>query len=809
MAVKQQSGGNQPGNTAAVDLLGVSLAGMQNQINALGEVDRSLTSSVSEPEIDTSFTPVFRLDNKGAWVTIGILFPPGTIEIKVLMVITSLRTNQAAFETASFHVSIKDLQADEIAIGRCVRELNKRLYFETQYDIYRLKSFTLAVGAAAEVSNPDGDVLFNDVPLLQFTTPGLFGLPSSPALALIKDNKLDLKTREHDAYVVLRVWAPTTLAGAAQTWAASGCDQLTVVVRRDDVSPTVLIKKEIQITAAETLVDAASTPVANRGYIDVLFDALRVGGDYSWLKNVAYTNGEKKESTGSLVTFIGGNLGVNPAALASVSFTVQDTDPFDGKHRNVSLNLTQPAAVVALKHLKIEVSVFGSGIFDTRVAKFTLRDDEWHTVGAKIIPVRTIKLKHNKSYTLRGTITALGGLPLVFTQNIGVAGSEDVLSDTGVPTGLAAPIIDWTAEGRLQVRNLNFGTLTPDQSQTNTIQKKYLLIWDGAGNYLDIVNKALTTNPVLALFEVGLKSHLNLDSIKKKIYKNVFGSGGNFCAAWLASNSLLPSLGFSAQSANSNFLNVATMNDVIADGSDGIAGLDATAVMNTRGQLFPNSDYTFSRASATSLASVTRRVAPFTADTTITTTTTDAVFWDTANDWIVWRDSSNEIWVPLKKNIKGREILTCSFQVKTDGSFGAVPIITMRLSDNSPTDLTVTPAPITLTGLTTSFLVFGGTIEIIPNLSAIGNRFLVFKTTATLGALNNIIMDKDMLVRGRQMAAWAPRPQYELGQGGTEDPDTTPTATPPVMVDLGRAIGIQGGGWPGEGFGGPLTFSPQ
>ena len=420
MAVKQQSGGAQPGNTAAVDLLGVSLAGLQSQINALGEVDRSLTSSVSEPEIDFSFTPTFRVEKKWVFVTIGILFPPGTIEVIVQLVKTADRIiSQASFEQFMFHTAIRDLTPAEVSSGRVVREIpttKHGLEYGTTYDIPRLKVHTLSAGAGAEVANPEGDILFTDVPLLQFTTPDRFGVPSSPRLLDILLNSLDSFTEDFDCKVRVRIYAPLTATGTAQTWGASGTDEVMAAFTRTSTGDRIKLKR--LLTGVELTQTSATSPgVANRGFVDLDVTGFKPGADYTWDKNTCWAQGDQKDSTGAPVSFPAGNFSRDPTTLIAPSLAITQDD---SRRASVELNATQPATIIALKWVRVRRKLKGSADpFVTVIKKFTLRADIYYVVGpiGPIMLDDTVKTKPAKEYTWEVTICAVGGLQMVFTQD--------------------------------------------------------------------------------------------------------------------------------------------------------------------------------------------------------------------------------------------------------------------------------------------------------------------------------------------------------------------------------------------------------
>lgn len=417
-----------------------------------------------------------------------------------------------------------------------------------------------------------------------------------------------------------------------------------------------------------------------------------------------------------------------------------------------------------------------------------------------VIPIHRIKTKPNRTYNNSLRIVGRGGTSLTLTVDVTLGEDGHVINDTDVPSGLNAPGIDWTPAGRLRIRGLQAST------DVQTLKEKYIVISDGTSGagtaYLEILSRSLITGIAVegtARFPIGLKAHLTLVDIKKKIFKNVFGSTGNFSVYWYAENNF----GVSLKSANSNVLNVATMgSDIIADGSNGVGQIDVGAGMNTKTQILENGDLHFEQ-SATVLAHWRRRESPFTSDGPITITDTENIWWDRDDDVVVWENNASRLYAPLKRWIKGRETITITFMARTPGFlFNPLVNIRVRLGDN--TDVSVAPVTCTLTGLDGTFKMFGGTLTIIDNPGTT-NRFLSFETAHVLTDANSIIMDKFMLVRGREPAAYAPRPEYETGVDAGGNPDTIPTATPASIPDTGIASGIEGGYTP---TGGLFTF-PQ
>lgn len=152
------------------------------------------------------------------------------------------------------------------------------------------------------------------------------------------------------------------------------------------------------------------------------------------------------------IAFRGANFNVDPSALTSTSLQVLDTDPYDGKHRFVNVLFTQPSTVVALKRITVRKKITGdSDTTYVKIFKYLPTDDEWHTPGAKVLPLGVTKLKSTINYTLETTITAAGDLQTVFTTAIGPAASEDILQDTDRPATMSAPTAVGFIDGNIKV----------------------------------------------------------------------------------------------------------------------------------------------------------------------------------------------------------------------------------------------------------------------------------------------------------------------------------------------------------------------
>jgi len=402
------------------------------------------------------------------------------------------------------------------------------------------------------------------------------------------------------------------------------------------------------------------------------------------------------------------------------------------------------------------------------------------------------------------------------TSSLVAPSSDDPLSsDPAAPSGLSAPTIDWTAAGRLRVRGMFAST------DINTLKKKYLVIAtdrniNTSTVYMDIANRAQLIsqpNDLAARFEFGLKSHLQLVDIKRKVYsKDVFGLGANFIAYWYAENGF----GISAPSAASNALSVPNLNDFLSDGRDAVNVLDVGATLLTAQNMIVNGDFLYNDGTTTNtnwwLRGATVNGALF-----ITPNPANAIYWNNTNAHeLVWQDNSRNLYQSFKKRlVKGGEYYALTFLLRTSGSFAAGSLITIDIvSDVSGSDVSAVQAPATVdlgvagSALNGSFQLFGVLLQTNGTADFTINKFLKFSTSLTLNGTNNIIIDKVMMVRGKQPLAYGARSDRYEGDGtnpaGGED-ITQPTQNSTVSTaDLGSPSGATRGGWLSTGTGGPI-----
>jgi len=410
--------------------------------------------TVSLPEPDTSFTPIQVRDRNRVLATLAFFIPGDTDELIIVAGYRDELIDATTFDQNTFRTRLEAITDDQRAAGRVEARLNRRLNYNRTVDIIRL--IALARNDA-RLKNPELDPIFSEYPgnvLYSFNTIDAFGVPSSPAANLILRNQLDPITKEYDAEFYLRVYAPLSDTGQAQTWQqAVGTTTtprvLCIISRVGSTDPA--RKIHYTLSGVElTQTDAASPGVANRGFVDVPCKPFAPGGLYSWDKNVTWTDGDRKESTGAAVQFRAAGFSNDPALLSNLSVTILSNEPNDAKGVSVELNFRQNATIVALKHAtgRIKKTSEADSAYKVFAKKISMRDDEWHVANTlystanspnnALLLSQNVKTKPNNSYRIEIQIATVGGGQRTFTQDFSVGAGGEVELDPGAPT-LATP----------------------------------------------------------------------------------------------------------------------------------------------------------------------------------------------------------------------------------------------------------------------------------------------------------------------------------------------------------------------------------
>lgn len=817
-----------PGISTGQDLVGAQLNDLRRDLNLLKADQSALTAvTVSIPEPCTAGTGVaiaFEKFKKGCRATLCARLPntaagSNIVTLRTVVVRAADATSQSAFDEALLVDSAEVTDAAREA-GHFEYRFGHRLEYDTLYWVVR---YVAIDEDGSRVKNPEGDVVYNALPLATFTTPKQFNAPSAPNAAQILFNRLDPTTQEYDAEFGVRVYAPLTDAGAAQTWGASGCTDVVVVLERQGGSPAYPPLKFAVLLADSdfTQVDAASSP-ANRGYVDITCKPLAPGAPYIWSKNIAWCNGEKIEATGS-VAFNAAGFQVDPLNLTSVSLTItQAVDPYNPKFVKVELNFTQPATVVALKHVRLERKLTAEADSEYKVVtepkKLSLRDDEWHSAGAKVVLLKeTMKAKPGVAYTLRCTITAIGGSQRQFTQGFTAGADPDVSADTAAPSSLGTPVIAFTPKVGVTISGMTVGA-----NWNQPLSKEIVIYTDTGGTtYFDIatylasgaVTAQAAANATAAKFRIGPgKEHVTL-GITLAALRSVLGASADVKCYFIATNPI-----GSTQSSNSTtFFNIATAKDNV-NSAHNVNSITGGAIAIPGKQVFTNSQFLTDDGAG----NLNRWFGwngssfPMSGATVAITNASANQRWDQSIGAVKFLTTTNYLIYNLKKGriLHGKKFCF-SFQAKSDGTpTGLVFRVYFKhdtLSGVDNLDNVANPglayAEIPLDDLSTTFQEYGGLLKVkdAPTIDNSGggtlvDQFFAMQLVGTLGG-NTVFFASPMFNRGEIPAI------HSILESEEGVISITPTAVGP-QADTFNSIGSDGG-WQDEfGDGGRLRRDP-
>lgn len=370
-----------PGVQTDQTLVGAQVAGLDTRISALENAQGiSGTSPVTAPEPRNPFITSYERIKAKFRATESVNIPAETDTLVTRMIRQADRTDQATFDASILQVEM-DVDEDSAAAGIFEQRMPIRLEASTTYDLVQL----IAKGTLGKIKNPPSGIAFNDPPLATFTTPDPFGSPSGPNASLVMYNELDPATPEFDAHIGLKVYAPLTDAGAAQTYAQAGVDWVKILLTRNysTSAGTQKIPEERLLDATElTQVDAISTPV-NRGFVVIDCPGLKPGATYVWTENTVHTNDGKKTTSGS-VSINAAQEQTDVTQLTNTALTVSTSDPYDGKHVRVAFEFSQPSTVVALRNFSLQRKKASDTDFDPPVVdrNHSVQSDLFHRVSA-------------------------------------------------------------------------------------------------------------------------------------------------------------------------------------------------------------------------------------------------------------------------------------------------------------------------------------------------------------------------------------------------------------------------------------------
>lgn len=511
----------------------------------------------------------------------SLTLPDNTTNIEMIICPTALRTSDAAYKAGM--ISNGGLKVDRNLLadnaGLYLVLFSELLETTTQYDVIQLIARVVnnegEESTATDIANPETLPAFN-TPLpsdpaqqWQFTTGALIGGPSDPASNLITINRLDPLTKAFDAEIALRVYAPLDSGGNAVSWQNYlGGDVICVV----DFGQGPDHGTNYTIGQSDTLTDPASPVKPNRGYVDIPRKGLIPGASAIWIKNILNISGEKMLSAITNINFFCGNRNISIQTLTAVNLVTSASDPNDAKHQKLSLEFQQPAGqAVAPKNVTVFMKLHGDPDANYRkvVDRFTLKEDDFSQPGTlysvangnAIVLDPALKMKASNTYDLQLTLKAIGDIiyfnPLpstlpVFT--VGAGASPDVANDTAIPTVQASQL------AFIEKSDLHIVGLKPTSNfNLPTANGKYVVIYDGGSNYLDINTYLSTFNnpsgPTIqftteanARFVVGDVNKVNVP-VKLKHLRSLFGAAAIIQQYWYAENQ---AFGLSLKSPNAS-----------------------------------------------------------------------------------------------------------------------------------------------------------------------------------------------------------------------------------------------------------------
>ncbi|HWX40441.1 MAG TPA: hypothetical protein VN345_04755, partial [Blastocatellia bacterium] len=228
---------NKPGLAVGRDEVGAALGNVEAQIQALqADTSASTAVTVTIPQPCTGggiggggFVLAYEVIKKGLRATFCATAPSDTVRIKTVIIKHSDATASAtSFKQNRLQQTI-ELDTDQTASGHVEYKFQPLLEYNTQYDLIKLVAIA---SDGTRLQDPPADAKFGDPALATFTAPVMFGVPSDPgSLApYVQFSGLDPDTGDHYATITLRMYAPLSATGAAQSWAAATVDLVHFVI---------------------------------------------------------------------------------------------------------------------------------------------------------------------------------------------------------------------------------------------------------------------------------------------------------------------------------------------------------------------------------------------------------------------------------------------------------------------------------------------------------------------------------------------------------------------------------------------------
>lgn len=407
--------------------------------------------------------------------------------------------------------------------------------------------------------------------------------------------------------------------------------------------------------------------------------------------------------------------------------------------------------------------------------------------------------KQDKDATTKGHVDANAALSTISQI---LQGGDGVGLDPGLLDG-GDGIVD--ASPSDEVRNITLGWINgkkgyragwkrPKKNKA-TVQKYIVSFFNGA-NWLDVDTGGVAANESQAektTTDTYFTQHLN-----KAKFNIAFATGVDVkvTPVNLVKGALV-------RGTPKTFGALAALGDDFVTTTDAVNVLDVGTTLLTAQNMAINGDFFFKDAAATDCNAWLKGSAA--ASTVVTTTNTDDIWWNntTAHE-LKWISKNSALLQSFKKRLaKGGDYYAATFLLKTAGSFGS-GTISIAFVNSDDSIAVAAAATVNLALLTSSYQLFGCLLQTDGSSDFTAIKFLKFSTATTLSGTNNIIIDKVMVVRGKQPLAYVSRAlQYEgnaTAPGATEDINTGSQPTVLTTPDLGNPSGVQGS-WTTSGQG--------
>jgi hypothetical protein len=738
---------------------------------------------------------------------------PGTVSITVHLCPTGKRTTQAQFQQNSFKDNYL-LDAGQSSAGHAEFQFKPTLEYNTSYDLVRLTAWDSIGG---RVDFPAADPVFNTTPINTFTTPAQINGPSPPDSTLYTTS-LD-PTKLGRAQTVFTVIAPLTSLGTAQNWGQAFVDTVTATLT-DAAGVRHNVDHVLDDTEATQTQAAPYGGVANRGFVLLTHEKETPGEKLTWVKNTAWSNGEKAVAVGS-VPFVAGYGSSDPSLLTFVSIAADFSTPNDSTHALVSLNYTQPTPGVALHFVRLERKLTTDPDANYKIIQHKVRlvADDDGTPGAHTITldegVHFKALTPTTTYTLRATIVGVNGAigpPLVnatqITQVVTPGVNVNVQQDpaapivTNVPTFLYKPHHDLHLGGMITSGNF---TQPADPA-------KYVVIYSpgpptnpSASIYFDLPTyfssqraTIQSTTELLARYPVGAVDHVDIAGTRLQDLKTVFGNNHIVAMYWYAVNQAFSSTPTRSPDSNTIDLNNSA---TFLTGSDAVSVVDVSTTMSSPGQILFNGDFLFNDGVAIETGNwKTTLNGPAISIATL------ATFWDQTNHCVTSSSGTLNVYQKLHKANKPRlvpgDYYSLSWLLKAAGGTPTINV-QVNLQDGITFVSNIVSQPNFFVASSGTYIPIGCVFQHDPNDPNPTNPhwLSIFLGWTSAGGLS-VSIDRIMMVRGKQPFAFTPRTNsYEVNGAGTDEGfDIFPNATAQGQ-DLANPTNSAQGRWvnPGQG----------